>query len=206
MALLQTNPSPFVASGTGTNAPPQALELREVKPPLPLPGSLLPWLALAALAVALVLLSLALRRRRTASAAAPAPALPPHVRARQALRQALELIHQPRPFCDAVSGILRSYLEERFRFHAPDRTTEEFLDELQQSPLLSLTQKQRLGDFLARCDLVKFARFEPAESELRDLWETASRLVEETAYETPAEPAPSGQAVPEGASPPNAAA
>jgi hypothetical protein len=41
-------------------------------------------------------------------------------------------------------------------------------------------QKESLGDFLQRCDLVKFARYEPGEPELRDLHASALRLVEET--------------------------
>jgi len=107
--------------------------------------------------------------------------VPPDVRARNRLREALALIGQPQPFCTLVSDTLRVYLEERFHFHAPDRTTEEFLDELQSSALLALSQKQSLGDFLTRCDLVKFARYEPGEPELRDLHDSALRLVDETA-------------------------
>jgi len=71
-------------------------------------------------------------------------------------------------------------LEERFRFHAPERTTEEFLYELRETNLLTPDQKDGLGEFLKRCDLVKFARYEPREPELRDLHESALRLVEET--------------------------
>ena len=56
-----------------------------------------------------------------------------------------------------------------------------------------------LADFLQRCDLVKFAKFEPTEAALRDLYEVASRLVDETRYdpiaglggaETPTPPEP----------------
>jgi len=107
--------------------------------------------------------------------------VPPHVRARNKLREALAFIAQPKPFCTLVSDTLRAYLEERFNFRAPERTTEEFLDELQSSALMSLSQKQSLGDFLVRCDLVKFARYEPGEPELRDLLDAALRLVDETA-------------------------
>jgi hypothetical protein len=41
-------------------------------------------------------------------------------------------------------------------------------------------QKESLGDFLASCDLVKFAKYEPGENELHDLHSSALRLVEET--------------------------
>ena len=101
-------------------------------------------------------------------------------------REALALISQPKPFVIAVSDTARTYLEERFQFHAPERTTEEFLRELAGTKLLLPEQKESLGDFLASCDLVKFAKYEPGENELRELHGSALRLVEET------EPADSG--------------
>jgi hypothetical protein len=79
-----------------------------------------------------------------------------------------------------VSDTIRLYLEERFDFRAPERTTEEFLYELQGTNLLTSDQKDSLGGFLQSCDLVKFARYEPGEAELRNLHDSALRLVEET--------------------------
>jgi hypothetical protein len=79
-----------------------------------------------------------------------------------------------------VSQIIRVYLEERFELQAPDRTTEEFLSELQSSKRLATEHKQLLADFLGECDMVKFAKAEPPEQELRNLHEAASRLVGET--------------------------
>ena len=96
------------------------------------------------------------------------------------LEHALSLISEPKPFSIAVSGAIRVYLEERFQFHAPDRTTEEFLYELQESNLLTPEQKQSLADFLESCDLIKFAKYEPTETELRALHASALRLVNET--------------------------
>lgn len=159
-------------------------DIREVKPPVAIPSAW-GWMApvLIGLAVALVagLLLAAWRRRRQRVAALTEVIIPPHVRARERLRRALELIGQPKPFCIAISHGLRVYLEERFQLRAPERTTEEFLDELQLSPRLTLRQKESLGDFLARCDLVKFARHEPREPGLRELFDAAMRLVDETA-------------------------
>jgi hypothetical protein len=51
---------------------------------------------------------------------------------------------------------------------------------LKSTSLLTPDQKSSLGEFLNRCDLVKFARYEPTEPELRDLHASALRLVEET--------------------------
>jgi hypothetical protein len=102
------------------------------------------------------------------------------VRARHKLQEALTLLTQPKPFCILVSDTIRSYLEEQFDFRAPERTTEEFLHELQATDLLSPEQKESLGRFLESCDLVKFARYEPGEPELQELHHSAVRLVEET--------------------------
>ncbi len=124
------------------------------------------------------------------------PPVPPHLRARQRLQEALALINQPRPFCIAVSDTIRLYLEERFQFHAPERTTEEFLHELQATDLLLPDQKQSLGNFLSVCDMVKFARYEPGPTELQALYDSATRLIDETEPQplapqtTPADPLP----------------
>ncbi len=121
------------------------------------------------------------RRWKTKKALVPPiPPVPAHVRARRMLEEALALISEPKPFSIAVSGAIRCYLEERFNFHAPDRTTEEFLYELQGTDLLLTEQKQSLGEFLENCDLIKFAKYEPTETELRALHAAALRLVNET--------------------------
>jgi hypothetical protein len=156
-------------------------ELRDIKPPVVIPsGWQWVWWAVGALATA-ALLYLAWRYWQKRKAfVAPVPIIPAHLRAKQKLEDALALIGQPREFCILVSDTIRWYLEERFDFHAPERTTEEFLHELKGTSLLTPDQKTSLGEFLNRCDLVKFARYEPAEPELRELHASAVRLVEET--------------------------
>lgn len=108
------------------------------------------------------------------------PSEPPHERARRLLENALAHLHNPERFCVMVSDAIRHYLEERFRLNAPERTTEEFLEELQESRHLSKDQKRLLADFLAECDLVKFAKSEPEAYELKKLHKAALRLVRET--------------------------
>lgn len=122
----------------------------------------------------------ALRKARTSAAGTLAAVLPPHLRARRALEEALRQLDDPDRFCTRVSAILRTYLEERFGLNAPDRTTEEFLAELRTSDELNADQKELLARFLTRCDIVKFARDEPTEAELRALHAAAVRLVSET--------------------------
>lgn len=178
MIKTATN-SPLVGLSGNTNG------LRDIKPPVEIPSgwAWALWIIAAIVLAALAYLAWRYWQRRKAEAP-PAPAIPAHVRAKQKLAEALSLIHQPKEFCVLVSDTIRWYLEERFDFRAPERTTEEFLYELRGTNLLTPDQKESLGEFLNRCDLVKFAQYEPGEPELRDLHAAAIRLVEET------EPAP----------------
>lgn len=170
-------------------------DLRPVKPPVPIPsGWEWAWWLGGALAIAALafLLTRWWRRRQQPLVIPP---IPPHVRARHRLAEALRLISEPKPFCIAVSNALRVYLEERFDFHAPERTTEEFLLELRGTNRLTAVQKESLSEFLESCDLVKFARFEPTEDSLRGLHQSALRLVEETQFD-PIVVAPAGSEPP----------
>ena len=172
-------PSPAPAQTVATTN-----DIRPIKPPVAVPN---PWAPLFWAGGVVVVLGLvatgvilwAVTRKRRAIV----PPLPPHVRARQKLEAALLFISDPRAFAIAVSDAVRVYLEERFQLRAPERTTEEFLRDLQKTSALSAMQKQSLGLFLEQCDLVKFARFEPPETMLRELQESALRLVHETQYE-----------------------
>jgi hypothetical protein len=163
-------------------------DIRGIKPPIEIPNYW-PWLWWSLAVVALLVAGWFTWRswRRKANEPAVVPVIPPHVRARQKLEEALALINQPRPFCILVSDTIRLYLEERFDFRAPERTTEEFLHELQASNLLLPDQKQSLGEFLSVCDMVKFARYEPGPTELHALHDSAVRLIDET-EPRPAEP------------------
>lgn len=180
MTSLRTNPP--VASGSSNAAPADLHEVtglvRIVTPA--------EWITLAVLLVLLGVAALwayrAWKRRqlRLAQPPPPPPPLPPHERARRRLEAALQLLGDPNAFCTEVSLILRGYLEDRFGWNAPDRTTEEFLAELRSRPKLDVGHQATLEVFLTRCDAVKFARYEPTENELRDLHRAAARLVEDT--------------------------
>jgi hypothetical protein len=172
-----------------TTLPAAADDIRDIKPPIDI-ASGNAWLWWGLLVLALMMVALLFWRwlkHRKSNLVLPPP-VPAHIRARQKLAEALALISQPKPFVIAVSDTARTYLEERFNFHAPERTTEEFLRELAGTKLLLPDQKDSLGNFLASCDLVKFAKYEPGEKELRELHSSAMRLVEET------EPQPRGDA------------
>ena len=171
----------MITNATAQAATASATDIRDIKPPVEIPGGWeWLWWTLGTLAVAALLFA-AWRYWRKRQAQIPVvPPVPAHVRARQKLAEALALITQPKTFCILVSDTIRVYLEERFDFRAPERTTEEFLRELSGTNLLATEQKEKLGEFLECCDLVKFAKYEPGEPELRGLHSSALRLVEET--------------------------
>lgn len=171
-------------AGADTNA------LRDIKPPVPIASGWewAWWLGLAILLAGAAYFAWGYWQNRR-NRLPPAVVIPPHIRAKRKLEEALAFLGQPKEFCILVSDTIRWYLEERFQFRAPERTTEEFLHELGSSSLLDSNQKLSLQGFLEKCDLVKFAKYEPGEPELRDLHASALRLVEETV------PAPAPEAV-----------
>jgi len=183
---------------------------RDIKGTVELPlhrGRAWLWWSLGA-AGGLVLLGLAvwLLGRRSRRAAVPAP-LPPHEWAFFALQRLEEdrLIEAGRvqEFYFRLSGIVREYIERRFGLMAPERTTPEFLAEVQASADLSGVHKRLLGEFLQAADMVKFARYEPAAAEVLEALNTARAFVDQTAPTacgspvTPAQNRPQTATVPE---------
>src|SRR5580698_2182228 len=172
-------------------APSNTTDIRALKPPIDIPNPWLwVWVILVVLMLAAILFCVLKFWKTKAAEAVVIPPVPPHKRARLRLQEALAMMSQPRPFCILVSDTIRLYLEERFNFHAPERTTEEFLYELQATDLLLPDQKQSLGEFLSVCDMVKFARYEPGQTELEALHQSAVRLIDETEPQPEPMPAP----------------
>ena len=111
---------------------------------------------------------------------APVPADIVATRALAALRSRIPRVTEDiPPFVDAVSDVLRAYIEQRFVVKAPEHTTEEFLAEALRHPALA-TRQATLEPFLTLCDLVKFARHRPGLDQVNDLLVTAERFVEDT--------------------------
>ena len=159
-------------------------DIRGIRPPVEIPNEWL-WLWITLVAIFLIAAAVTawLLLRKKQALPPLLPVVPPHVRAKQRLAEALGFLSDPNRFCTMVADTTRLYLEERFNLRAPERTTEEFLVELRTSPHLTLDQKQSLGAFLESCDLVKFARLEPTETTLRQLHDAALRLVDETQFD-----------------------
>lgn len=84
-------------------------------------------------------------------------------------------------YTDVVSDILRRYIEARFDLPAPERTTEEFLESLARAHVLERQERTFLGEYLTRCDLIKFAAQLPSMRELTELLDTSVEFVNSTA-------------------------
>ncbi len=176
--------APVSAPGATSTNSLAVSDIRDIKPPVVIRDWTWVWWVLGALLLGAALGAWWWRRRKRAT---PAPVevdveslIPPHVRAKARLEEALALIGEPRAFCFAISDALRWYLEEQMDLRAPERTTEEFLEELRTSALLNIEHKEALAGFLNQSDLVKFAKHEPGEPELRELHAAALRFVVET--------------------------
>ena len=165
----------------------------EIEPPgapFPTPAAWWPWAlgvaALAALAAAVA----AARRRGRAEPTAPVTVdLPAHVRALRELRRwrsaARRTPAEVEAFYVGVSQVLRVYLEERFGLRAPERTTEEFLRDLERGGErgregLARRHRGDLERFLSQCDMVKFAKLVPTDDEHDRTFALAERFVETT--------------------------
>ena len=88
-----------------------------------------------------------------------------------------------REFYGRISGIMRWYIEQRFKLRAPERTTQEFVEEAQRSDVLTVEQRQVLGEFLERCDMVKFARYGATTAQMDETFDVTSRFIETTRSE-----------------------
>jgi hypothetical protein len=83
----------------------------------------------------------------------------------------------PYQFSIRVSGILRGYITEQFHLPVTRQTSVEFLNAIAAGSLFSPDEKALLEEFLNRCDLIKFARFEATTKDSRLLLEEATRFV-----------------------------
>ena len=83
----------------------------------------------------------------------------------------------PYEFSIAVSDILRGYVTEQYRLPVTRQTSVEFLATLAKSSPFSPDETSLLQDFLGRCDLIKFARYDATIHDSHLLLEEANRFV-----------------------------
>ena len=154
-----------------------AEEFHDIAPPVDY-SLISPWVIFAASFAGLALLgwiawSIARKRKR------PQPPQLPRDRALEALERIAAQIEKTTPyqFSIRVSDILRRYVTEQYALPLTRQTSVEFLNSLRRSPSFSEEEKSLLADFLTRCDLIKFARYDATAEDSRLLLEEATRFV-----------------------------
>lgn len=164
----------------------EGLTIHDVTGPVDLPRSKGPWAVAAvagALAAVIAVAGFVLWRRRRTPAAIAAR-IPAH---EIAFRELQKLIDEDLPgkgqiklFYQLLTDILRRYIENRFGLHAPEDTTEEFLDELRGNDTLNSRYRSLLEGFLKHCDLVKFAEHQPRTDEIQGTFDSCKTFIVET--------------------------
>jgi len=159
-------------------------DIRDVKPLIPL-RSAWQWLLVVALAALGGIAGLWWRGQRRHLETPSSPPRPPHEIAFDALsrlrQEDLPSRNRYEEYYLRLSGIVRAYIEGRFGVRAREMTTEEFLQAASNAQALSVSHRRLLQDFLERCDLVKFARYEPSRHEAHEAFEAAHRFIRDTA-------------------------
>lgn len=139
------------------------------------------WVLIVALVVAIVLLAILISRalRRPAQTALATAGPEPWTIALEALERLAPLLctERSRAYGIAATGVLRSYIETRYGWHAPRLATEEFLVAAGASPALPAEHRASLGRFLELCDLFKFGRYVASADELQQLHAAAVAFV-----------------------------
>jgi len=112
----------------------------------------------------------------------PKPALPPRLPRDIALEELDSISREietmnPYLFSIRVSDILRRYVTNQYALPVTRQTSVEFLTALYKASSFSPNEKSLLEDFLNRCDLIKFARYEATSADSRLLLEEAMRFV-----------------------------
>ena len=161
----------------------EELEIKDISPPFAFPSNRRVILVVFASVVLIgVILYMVLSRRRKGERVAPQ--LPAHEIAFRRLESLLSsgLLEQNRyrEFTEEVSDILRYYIEDRFGLRAPERTTEEFLEEARDGLPVDKEKKEMLAEFLSYCDLVKFAALEPSPDDVKRLFESCRDFIDAT--------------------------
>ena len=137
-----------------------------------------PWMIFVASLIVLTIIGLAIwygRRFFRKKQVAPSP----RERALAALARIESEVEKipPYQFSIRVSDILRRYVMEQFDLPMTRQTSVEFLNAIASAANFSDDEKNLLADFLNRCDLIKFARYEATTADSRLLLDEARQFV-----------------------------
>lgn len=164
----------------------ETAELRDIADPIDVPVPWWWWVVGALLLLAVLAGAAWWLRRRRLRQLEPR-IVPPHEAALNALDALLaeDLLASGdfKSFYMRLSDIVRRYIEDRFGLQAPERTTEEFLAELTDSPEIRGDHQRLLRRFLQEADMVKFAKVVPGTGETGASVDAARSFIEQTVAE-----------------------
>jgi len=114
------------------------------------------------------------------------PALPP-VPAEEIAKNALKALKEMKliekglvkEYYIKLSDIIRTYIENRYRIFAMDRTTWELFQEMRSKRIERLCV-DKINYFLEDCDMVKFAKYTPIQKEIEEAYAKAEEIIEIT--------------------------
>lgn len=155
-----------------------AEEFHDIAPPVDY-SLIPPWLVFVIAFVVLSLFGLAawwlIRRQKPQ----PPPKPPREIALGELEHIRLEIENMsPYQFSIRVSDILRRYVTQQYGLPATRQTSIEFLTAAAKAPSFSADEKSLLEDFLNRCDLIKFGRYDASVSDSELLLEEAIRFVQ----------------------------
>jgi len=152
-------------------------DIHEIAPPVDY-SLVPPWVIYAGIALGVAIFGLIAwwwRKR----ARRPKPVRSARDRALDALTQIEREMETMTPyqFSIAVSDILRGYVTKQYQLPVTRQTSVEFLSMLAKSSPFSADEASLLEDFLNRCDLIKFARYDATIHDSQSLLEEAKQFV-----------------------------
>ena len=154
-----------------------AEEFHDIAPPVDY-SLIPPWLVFVIAFVVLSLLGLVVWwfAQRRKSELPPKPPREIMLEELEQIRGEIEIM-TPYQFSIRVSDILRRYVTQQYGVPATRQTSIEFLTATAKAPSFSADDKSLLEDFLNRCDLIKFAKYEATTSDSELLLEEAIGFV-----------------------------
>ncbi len=163
----------------------EAMKIHDILPPVDLPKSWTIWIVSGTIAIVLlvagIIVFIGIRKYKQSKMGMLEQVIPAHELAFSELEQLIaeNLIEKGdvKLFYHRISDILRRYIENRFGIHAPEQTTEEFLAGLENRKRFPDEYCLLLNKFLTHCDLVKFARHQPDDTDIRNTFDSCREFI-----------------------------
>jgi hypothetical protein len=178
---LQTEPITVEVAAAIAQEAPSLDQLQGPADPLPLPPlhSASRWWIAFVVGIALLGTAIAwwlIRRKRLRSAPPPTPAQLASMELDR-LRRSDLAARDVKLFYVELTAVVRRYIERTKGIHAPEQTTQEFLQEISRRQDFPDEQSRRLRSFLEAADLVKFAAHQPRDEDVEESIRRAGAFV-----------------------------